>query len=60
MSNLTQSNEGLRLLDASAVALVSGGFDDTNWCGSVVPRFPFPPRPTFDLGQVLTIPTVMG
>jgi len=60
MSNVAQANEGLRPLDAAAVELVAGGFDDTNWCGTVVPRFPFPPRPTFDLGQVLTIPTLMA
>jgi hypothetical protein len=60
MSNMAQSNAGLQLLDASAVELVAGGYDENNWCGSVVPRIPFPPRPTFDLSQVLTIPTVMG
>jgi hypothetical protein len=42
------------------VELVSGGYDENNWCGSVVPRIPFPPRPTFDLSQVLTIPTLMA
>ena len=35
MSNVVQSNEGLRPLDASAVELIAGGFDDTNWCGTV-------------------------
>ena len=59
MSNVAQSNAGLQLLDASAVELVSGGYDENNWCGTVV-RIPFPPRPTFDLGQVLTVPTLMA
>jgi len=59
MSNVAQSNAGVRPLDAAAVKLVAGGYDENNWCGTVV-RIPFPPRPTYDLGQVLTIPTLMA
>jgi hypothetical protein len=61
MSNVAQSGDGPRPLDASAVELVAGGFDvDGDWCGTKVPRFPLPPRPMFEVSQILTVPTLMG
>lgn len=64
MSNLAQSNEDLRPLDANAVEQVAGGgYDDGEICGTGT-RWPIP-RPKFDLGQevispVLTVPALTG
>lgn len=59
MSKQAQFSNGPMTLDASDLEKVAGGYDEVELCPRF-PRFPFPPRPTLDLGQLLTIPVSMA